>query len=112
MEMDISEAARCCLALPPTTPRPDAKHRCQEGVATVPSPSPPDTRQELGRNTHTGWKEGWEEASEVELGAESIQATGLCDHPQNPHNHCLEPGCKEHITRGSRTSSHRHAGQE
>ena len=78
----------------------------------MPSPSPPDTRQELGRNTHTGWKEGWEEASEVELGAESIQATGLCDHPQNPHNHCLEPGCKEHITRGSRTSSHRHAGQE
>jgi len=39
-------------------------------------------------------KEGLEEASEVEWEAESIQATGLCDHPQNPHNHCPQPGCK------------------
>lgn len=71
--------------------------RCQAqmpgGVATVPSPSPPDTRQELGRNTHSG-QEGWEEASEVEWGAESVQGTGLCDHPRNHHNHHLQTGCK------------------
>lgn len=91
MEMDTSEAAQRCLSLPPTTSWPDAKHRCQEGVAIVLSPSPPDSRQELGRDTHTGWKEGSEEASEVEWGAESIQATGLCNYPCNycnhPHNH-------------------------
>lgn len=70
--------------------------------------SPPDTRQELGRNTHSG-QEGWEEASEVEWGAESVKGTGLCDHPVTTATH-LQTGCKEH--EAPRTSSHRHAGQE
>lgn len=37
--------------------RPDAAQMLG-GVATVPSPSPPDTRQELGRNTHSGQEAG------------------------------------------------------